>query len=447
MKVRLLILLWLSLSLGSWAQSKLDPMVLVHFRVVPGHAEVFLEGSASNVVKGENRLSLGFADEGVLLERSKFPSGNIVVTFRAPGYRDLTQQFSVANALANFNEITLPASDLRALELPKVARDRLSLALGGGAVLIALGLAWGGYMRFRASRTKVFDIMAWVSQNVVDDSDGDPLVGQLLGRYWVLEKLGHGGMACVYRAAREDDLEAPIALKVIHAHVAEGKDFVGRFNREVALSSKLIHPGIITVEDAGCMGGRYFIALELVDGKDLRSYLPDGGFMLDEGLDKLEAVFQAVAYAHSLGIVHRDLKPENIMVTKDNRLKLTDFGLARSHDVSTLTATGSIMGTPGYMAPEQIAGASLNPATDQYALGVMAFELLTGHLPFEAEEIMQVIVAHLSAPIPCPSSLRPDLPIEVDAWIQKMMAKAPSDRFISVAEALEALHAIRHRKA
>lgn len=418
------------------AEVGLEKMLLIKFRTEPAHARVFLEGSASNVMKADKALSLGFADDGILLERSKHASGNLTLTFKAPGYQDFTSQFSLGNAFANQNKVEIPAIGQPPIKLVKLARDWLGLALASGATLIAVGLGIGGYLHFRASRTKVFDIKAWVSDNLVRATDGDYLLGQRLGSYWVIEKLGVGGMATVYRAVKEDDIEHEFALKVIHPHVADNPDFPPRFKREVSLGSKLHHRGVVNVEEAGVEGGRYFMALELVKGVDLRSKLPPQGFALFEALAYLVDIFEAVAYAHSLGIAHRDLKPENIMLTHDGVVKLADFGLARSHDLSTITATGSVMGTPSYMAPEQIMGQPLNLATDQYSLGVMSFELLTGRLPFVAEDVMAMISAHLQLTPPAPSSLKPGIPQGIDDLVLKMMAKEPEERFSSMQEAL-----------
>jgi serine/threonine-protein kinase len=251
-------------------------------------------------------------------------------------------------------------------------------------------------------------------------------------------------MATFYRAARAGPgpQEEEVALKVIHSHLFEDQSFTARFRREVGISSSLIHPNIVTVLEAGMEESRHFIALELVQGNDLRSHLPPEGLPLEQAVGYLAPIYRAVAYAHGKGVVHRDLKPENVLIGPQGAPKLTDFGLARSQSFTTVTATGSVMGTPGYMAPEQIQGQPFDPATDQYALGVMTFELCTGRLPFAGEDVMQVIMKHLSSPAPAASSLNPQLPRALDELIARMLAKAPADRFPSVTEALQALEAL-----
>ncbi len=428
----------------------------VRFRVIPEDAEVYHTASPSNTrldqpivevddsptpdERRSEQKPIGRANQTLFFDHTKYPSGTLAVVLRAPGYHDKTVTFWVKNAFDNNFPSELPAEGEPAIALEKISRNWVLIALEVAVGVLGLGGALKAYFMFRASRAKVFDIQSWVTKNVVLGGEGDPLVGHKLGPYWVLEKIGHGGMAIVYRAVREGQVNEPLALKIIHPHVAEGADFEGRFRREVTISSNLIHPGIVEVQEAGVLEGRHYIALELIVGQDLRSTLPPGGLAFSQALPYLRAIYEAVSFAHSKGIVHRDLKPENVMITKDGRIKLADFGLARSHDVTTLTATGSIMGTPGYMAPEQILGQPLNLATDQYALGVLTFELCTGRLPFEGEEMMQVIMAHLNTPAPAPSAIKPELPAELDPLVTRMMAKDPESRYPSVAVALAVLN-------
>lgn len=438
MRAFLTIFICLAMACQAMADIPQEARLEVRFRVVPEDAEVFHAASASNVANQPKPI--GRANQPLLLDKTKYPQGDLAVIFRAPGYQDQVMSFPIMAAIKRGAlSVVLPAEGKEPVRLIKVAQSRATIALGLAVGLLGLGGGIAAYAKFRTSRVKVFDIQSWVADNVISGSDGDPLVGHKLGPYWVLEKLGHGGMATVYRACHEERLNEPLALKLIHPHVAEGADFEGRFRREVSIGSNLVHRGIVEVKDAGVLEGRHYIALELVEGKDLRSSLPPDGLSLQAALPYLTAIFEAVSFAHSKGVVHRDLKPENVLVTAEGKVKLTDFGLARSHDVTTLTATGSIMGTPGYMAPEQICGQPLNLATDQYALGVLTFELCTGRLPFVAEEMMQVLMAHLHTPPPLPSSLKPELPQGLDLLVRRMMAKEPKDRYPTVAEALRAL--------
>jgi len=257
-----------------------------------------------------------------------------------------------------------------------------------------------------------------------------------IGKYTLKKKLGQGGMAEVHLAEAEGRL---YALKVVYPHIAAGKDFKVRFNREVSMGTRLIHPHIITVYEADEVDNKYFLALEYVEGSELRSLIPENGFDFEQAQTYLVPIFAAVDFAHGKGVIHRDIKPDNILVKEDQTPKLSDFGLARAHDFSTVTATGAAMGTPAYMSPEQIQGKSVSEASDQYSLGVMAFELFTGQLPFQEDEPLALIMKHLTQPPPSPSSLRPDLPENLNPVIEKMMAKDPGDRYPTVRDALEAL--------
>jgi serine/threonine-protein kinase len=284
------------------------------------------------------------------------------------------------------------------------------------------------------------DLPAGPSLTNLGKSLGQQLqVGQPLGPYILAGVLGGGGMGTVFRGVRKDQpSDPPVALKVLHVGRQE-QDFFPRFKREAELYALLNHPNIVSMLDYGEEDGVYFLALELMDGGTLSARLSPNGLSLSEAKHYLEPLFKAVQFAHDKGVVHRDLKPDNVMLTSAGVLRVTDFGLGRSLTSKTLTATGDIMGTPSYMAPEQIAGVHFEPATDQYALGIIAFQLLTGHLPFEAPDPMTVIFQHVSAPPPAPSSLRADLNPQIDAAILRMLSKEPGHRYPNVGDAWFAL--------
>lgn len=272
----------------------------------------------------------------------------------------------------------------------------------------------------------------------------DPLVGKSLGGYLVLERLGEGGMATVYKAVPLStlNLKDTVAIKVMQSKMAQDPEFRQRFEREVRVSKGLNHPNVVRVEDWGEQDGLLFLVLEYVPGETLDRKIPRSGFGAVETLRYLEPVANALVYAHGLGIVHRDLKPENVMVTKSGTIKVMDFGLARTHEGTKVTKTGSALGTPAYMPPEQITGAAPRPATDQYAYGIMAYELLTGRRPFESQDIMTVLFMHMEkAPTP-PRELKPEIPIALEKLVLRMLEKDANRRLPSFEVVREALATI-----
>lgn len=267
---------------------------------------------------------------------------------------------------------------------------------------------------------------------------GDTMVGALLDGYRLSEKLGEGGMARVYRADADQGGDS-IAIKILDHSLAEDTQFVRRFNREKDVYADLTHPNIVRVLGFGTFQEHHYLMMELVEGVPLRDHVRPEGMSLREALGFLRPVFEAVQYAHGRGIVHRDLKPENIMVTRQGKVKVMDFGLAGGEGYSQVTQTGSLLGTPAYMAPEQARG-QLDPHSDQYALGVMVYELLTGAPPFMDENAVNIVFKHLMEPAPRLADQRPDL-AAVSLVVERMLAKEPDQRYASVQEALTALEA------
>jgi len=258
-----------------------------------------------------------------------------------------------------------------------------------------------------------------------------------IGKYEIVGELGRGGFATVYKA-RDLALERVVALKVLHAHWAEDKQFVDRFHQEARAAARLRHPHIVTVYEAGEAGDQLYIAMEYLPGRTLQALLEaEGGLSLEHALPILEQVAEALDHAHAQGVVHRDVKPGNVMVEQTAgsvRATLTDFGLVKALAASTaLTSPGTLLGSPEYMAPEQAdpeRAGEVGPAADRYALGVVAYQMLTGRVPFPGNT-PATLYAHEHKPVPPPRSLRPGLPQAVEAALLKMLAKAPVERFPS----------------
>jgi len=259
------------------------------------------------------------------------------------------------------------------------------------------------------------------------------LIGQSLGRYHILEQLGEGGMAIVYKAY-DTRLERDVAVKVIRTDLfgqAVIERILKRFEREAKALARLSHPNIVKVHDYGEHEGAPYLVLEYLSAGTLKQRLGKP-ISWQEAVRLLIPVAQALDYAHEHNIIHRDIKPSNILLTEKGQPMLTDFGIAKLLDAGegqTLTATGVGVGTPEYMAPEQGLGKEVDARTDVYSLGVVFYELVTGRKPYVADTPMAVVFKHLTDPLPRPKTFAPNLPDTVEKILIKAMAKKPEDRY------------------
>ena len=253
-----------------------------------------------------------------------------------------------------------------------------------------------------------------------------------VGRYDLLEVIGRGGAAVVY-LAHQRDLRRRVALKELAPfQAAVDPTFAGRFAEESRVAGSLSHPNIVTVHEYFEHDGVPFIAMEYLSQGSLRPYV--GTLTLAQIAGVLEGVLAGLAHGQSHSVVHRDLKPENLLVTADGRVKIADFGVARAYaDAVTrpvVTAVGTTIGTPAYMAPEQALGREVGPAADLYSLGIVAWELLIGRVPFEEKDTpVAVLYRHVHEPIPPVRSVSPDVDPRIEAWLERMLAKDPADRY------------------
>jgi serine/threonine-protein kinase len=269
----------------------------------------------------------------------------------------------------------------------------------------------------------------------------EQLKSELAGAYELEKELGRGGMAVVYRAV-ETDLHRTVALKVL-ALGTGGPTMAERFKREARMAASLDHPNIIPVYRVGQAAGTYFIAMKFVEGRAIDAIVESQGALpVPVILQILRGAVSALAFAHERGIVHRDIKGANIMVDRDGRVMVADFGIARAAEEKTLTASGSVIGTPHFMSPEQCSSAKAAPQSDQYALGVLAFQMLTGAVPFDAESLMGVIQHHFFTPVPDIGAVREAVPPLLIAIVNRALAKDPAQRYGSTREMLEALEQV-----
>jgi serine/threonine-protein kinase len=263
----------------------------------------------------------------------------------------------------------------------------------------------------------------------MDTTVADPLVGQVLdGRYRIESRIARGGMATVY-LARDLRLDRTVAIKVMHAGLASDEDFVARFIGEAKAAAALSHPNVVAVYDQRTDGEHVFLVMEYVPGRTLRDALTSlGRFGPRAALQIIQPVLAALGAAHRAGLVHRDVKPENVLITEDGQVKVADFGLARAETASKMTKTGMIIGTVGYLAPEQVLSGNADVRSDVYAAGVMLFELLTGHLPHQADTPLAVAYKHVNETVPPPSHLVPGIPRQVDDLVTDATSHDPARR-------------------
>ncbi len=255
-----------------------------------------------------------------------------------------------------------------------------------------------------------------ITQSAPSHGGGQPFV-TLDGRYHMVERIAAGGMGEVFRA-HDAVLAREVAIKVLHRSLAGDPAFVDRFRREARAAAGLAHPNIVAVYDWGAVDGVYYMVMEYVRGPSVRHLLNEQGRMEPaQAAEILRQTLLALGHAHHEGFVHRDMKPENLLVTQEGVVKVADFGLARAYADGRVTQAGAVTGTVQYLAPEQIRGEPADPRSDLYSLGIVAYELLTGKLPFTGETAMAIAYKHLSDRVPPPSSILPDLPDELDGFV------------------------------
>jgi serine/threonine-protein kinase len=261
-------------------------------------------------------------------------------------------------------------------------------------------------------------------------------------RYRLEKKLGQGGTAAVFRAT-DLELEEEVAIKIFTLPV-DDPDLLRRFKQELSVARKLSHPNVVRLHDIGAHRGFRFLTMEVLQGEDLASVLAKGPLPLPTALDYLIQAASGLALAHSYGIVHRDIKPENFFVTKDGVLKVMDFGIAKKESASKRTQAGFIAGTPPYMSPEQINGfADVTALADIYSLGIVAYEMCAGVLPFVHDELMPLLVMHMTeAPVP-PNVHNPALPHMLNALILRLLEKDPQKRVPSMKELVDLLNRVK----
>jgi serine/threonine protein kinase len=268
-----------------------------------------------------------------------------------------------------------------------------------------------------------------------------------LGRYNIIGELGQGAMGTVYKAV-DPLIDRVVAIKTINLSLAldEKDEYESRFYQEAKAAGRLSHPNIVTIYDVGKSGEIAYIAMEFLQGRELRDLLNDGQrLQIDQVINIVAQVAQGLAYAHEHGIIHRDVKPSNIMIVRDGHVKITDFGIARMASAAVRTQTGMVLGSPKYMSPEQVVGKLTDQRSDIFSLGVMLYEMLTGQAPFAGENVNAIMYQTLNSVPPPPSSLSPNVPEMLNFIVAKALAKKLEHRYQDTKEFATDLYACRDR--
>ncbi len=266
------------------------------------------------------------------------------------------------------------------------------------------------------------------------------MIGTVLsGRYRLEAKLGSGGMSTVY-LAQDQTLDRPVAVKVMHREMSEQADQLQRFRQEARAVAKLSHPNVVSVIDAGEDGGYPYIVFEYVEGETLKQRIGrEGALEPQEAIAYAIEIARGLSVAHARNMVHRDIKPQNILIDAEGRAKLTDFGISRQLEQDGMTATGRVLGTTDYVAPEQAMGRSVDPRSDVYSLGVVLYEMLVGQVPFQAESQVGVAMKHVNEELPDVQRRRPEVSAAVALVVERATAKDPEKRYQHVGEMIDDL--------
>ncbi len=432
----------------------LEPIVrYIVFDTSPRGAAIRFEGHAARFA-GESGKPMRL-DMSELARNADNYITTLNIHFDLPGFRTKRE--------------TIRTADLESLDRwpPEGPVQLTESTLGAGlyywyrdhrATLIAsavvLSLAFGGlgswlYRRWRRVQHELTQ-KATLDRMLAGADARDPFLGRILDRWRLVGKLGQGGMGAVYRAVPNDDLDEneAVAIKIFTEEVMEDEEFQKRFRREVKICKTLHHANIVNLIDWGERDGFTYIVMELLEGITLRKYLSaikadhPQGLPLAVALELLDPMLAAVSYAHQQGVVHRDLKPDNVIVLRPSGVvKIVDFGIARGPEHTRVTGSNEVMGTIGYMAPERLRGVDEDPRSDQYSLGVIAFEILTGEKPFKTDDTSVMLAFQCSGEVRSVRELRPSVPAAIADTIMRMIAARPEDRFATLDETRAVLRA------
>ena len=264
------------------------------------------------------------------------------------------------------------------------------------------------------------------------------MIGKIISHYQILEKLGEGGMGEVY-LAEDTRLKRKVALKFLPREFTRDKEAVERFQREAQAAAALNHPHIVTIYEVNKHDDQTYIAMEYVDGRTLKELITNHQLPITQVIDITNQICEGLSAAHKKGIIHRDIKPQNILIDSEGRIKILDFGLAKLKGVSQLTREKSTLGTTHYLSPEQALGKEVDQRSDIWSLGVILYEMLTGQLPFRGDYEQAVIYSILNEKPEPLSHSQPEIPMELEHLVNRMLGKKPGNRIQSIGEISETI--------
>ena len=401
----------------------------------PPGADLYLE------VSGRARYEkyVGRSGDELLLDPTRLGGATSYrITTRLAGYYDRTETLGAhySGRWPPDGAIMLqPVSRWSAWQ-SGLSRAPLAAVAGGLAALLVGGALWRRERRLASNLARL---------RTLEDLRPSPLLGvsPRVGSWRLVELLGRGGLDSVYRAVPDDTLDPAQAVAVKLIDQPLDPEVRARYRREVQISARLSHPSLVRLLDFGEQSGLLYLVLELVNGGTLRQRIVSEGLPFEEAMGYLVPLMEGLRYAHSEGVIHRDLKPENVLVNSRRQVKLADFGLARALAAPALTGEGQLLGTAAYAAPELLAGQPYGRASDQYSLGVIAFELFAGRKPFMENVPVRLVLQQLQERPPSLADFCPDLPPVVIGVVDRLLEREPGKRFKDLSEALRQLALVR----
>lgn len=426
-----------ALSTMCFAQNPEETVHKVHFQTSPTSVEVYLDTSGSQSYE----KFLGLSSKPILLDLAAFQgSSGFTVVFRREGYFDKRERISTGyfNNRSLYPEMGSVSLAPKHWSIPiRDFAEAHQWGLGAGMlVFVGLGVGWGLRRRERPEAQ-------------ISNPGSDPWLGRIIGDYRLQTFIGEGGSSRVYLGLSKDNPEVQVAVKILRTDVNHSEEVARRFHREASLYRGLQHGHIVSLVDWGELDGHHYLITDYIPGESLAHLVYREGPLAPElALEYLQQVAEALSFAHQAGVIHRDVKPENLQLSQSGKVKLMDFGLARNA-ASSFTQSGQALGTPAYMAPEQIRAVDVDHRCDQYGLGAVGYFLLSGDRPFkdEGDGTAPILFQQLNHDPKPLRSVYPRVPERLSALVTRLMQRNPDQRFEDMQSVLKEMKAISSEMA